>query len=368
MTKLKNKNTGKISLWKKIKFILFITIVSLVFFIILSETYLAIFNPQPYLYPRLSYSEKYRKIPPENVTMVHCVPPHKRYYSVNQYNLRGKVIPLSNEYDKSNIILLGDSFTFGIGVNDGNEYAAIMANNLKSKFNIINTGCGGWGLTQQIRRFYEFGQLYNPEIVLLLFSGNDPDDNLKDNCTRIENDRFVFSNFYKEDNLSVYWLNKLLSKSIIQKSNLYMVISRIIWPLVKKNQINETKYNYEGTIKHTKSTIPLKENLYNELLNLFAKDLHEKEITFYFMSVNSYSENKISYQLDKFPYIKENVLRLNTLGLIDYININEWFTKDDFVSSPVSHYDKRWNFVLGENLAKHILNSRTIGQSTHADN
>lgn len=75
------------------------------------------------------------------------------------------------------------------------------------------------------------------------------------------------------------------------------------------------------------------------------------------MSVNGYSDNKKSYQLDRFPYIKENVLRLDTLGLIDYIYINEWFTKDDFVSSPVDHYDKRWNFVLGINLAKYILNN-----------
>jgi len=204
----------------------------------LSELLLSFLNPQPYLYPRLSYSEKYRKFPYKNVTIEHVSPPHKRYYSTNQYGLRGNATPISNKYNKSNIILLGDSYTFGMGVNDGDEFAAIMAEKLRSKFNVINTGVAGWGLTQQIRMLYEFGQLYNPKIVILLFSANDPDDNLKDNCTRIKNGRLVFSNFYKKNNLSIYRLNKLLSQSIIQKSNLYNIVSKIIWSRVKNNQIN----------------------------------------------------------------------------------------------------------------------------------
>ena len=368
MTELENKSKKKISLWKKAKFILFITIVSFIFFIILSETYLAIFNPQPYLFPILSYSEEYRKIPPKNVTMVHRVPPHKRFYTVNQYNLRGKLIPISNEYDKPNIILLGDSYTFGIGVNDGDEYAAIMADNLNSNYNIINLGAGGWGLTQKIKRFYEFGQLYNPEIVFLLFCGNDPDDNLRDNCTTIKDGRFSFSNFSKDNNLTVYRLNKLLSKSIIIKSNLYTALKGIIWSLVQKKQINETVNKKREKGNQINYKIPLNEKTYNELLNFFAKDLHKKGIKFYFASVNTYSENKKAYQLDQFPNIKENVFELDSLGLIDYVDINRWFTKDDFVWSPLGHYDKRWNFVLGENLAKHILNSTTIEQETYKDN
>ena len=171
MIRLKNKNKNKISLLKKLIFIIFITLITIIIFVILSELYLYFFKPQPYLYPKLSYSEKYRKIPPKNLKMVHCVPPNKRYYSTNQFNLRGKAIRLSNKYDIPNIVLLGDSYTFGIGVDDGDEYASILAENLKSRFNIVNTGVGGWGLTQQIRRFYEFGQLYHPEIVILLFSG-----------------------------------------------------------------------------------------------------------------------------------------------------------------------------------------------------
>ncbi len=368
MTELENKRIKKITKWKLAKFILFITIASFVFFIVLSEIYLAIFNPQPYLYPRLSYSEEYRKIPPKNTTMEHGVPPNKRFYTVNQYHLRGKLIPISNEYDKPNIILLGDSYTFGMGVNDGDEYAAIMADKLNLDYNLINLGAGGWGLTQQIKRFYEFGQLYDPEIVFLLFCSNDPDDNLRDCCTTIENDRFTFSNFSKNDNFTIYRLNKLLSKSIIQKSNLYMALKGIIWPLVQKSQINNTVNRNRGNGNQVNHKIPLNEKTYSELLNLFAKDLHKKGIKFYFASVNIYSNNEKTYQLDQFPNIKENIFKLESLGLIDYIDINRWFTKDDIIFSPVGHYDKRWNFVLGKNLAKYILNSSATRQIIPDDN
>ena len=360
MTKKGNKTKVYFSRWKRIKYTSIIVLASIIVLLIISELYLAIFNPQPYIYPRLSYSEKYRKIQPKNTKIVHCTPPFKRYYTTNQYHHRGDIIPISNKYDKQNIVLLGDSFTFGIGVNDGEEYASILTDNLSANFNIINTGIGGWGLTQQIRRFYEFGQLYQPSIVILLFCGNDPDDNLKDKCTEIENGRFAFKDFTKKDNRSLYRLNKLLSQSIIQKSNLYNVILRNLWPLIQENQIQENQTSIpeeknKGALNSNKDKISFKEQLYNELLNLFAEDLYEKRIRFYFLSLNFYTDNTKFYQLDDYPYIKANVLRLDSLGIIHYIDINKWFTEEDFVESPVSHYDKKWNRVLGDNLAKYIL-------------
>ena len=74
---------------------------------------------------------------------------YKKSYFLNHINN-------TIENFKPNIVLLGDSYTFGFGVNDGNEFAAVMSRELSSDYNIINTGVGGWGLTQQIRRYYEF--------------------------------------------------------------------------------------------------------------------------------------------------------------------------------------------------------------------
>lgn len=60
-----------------------------------------------------------------------CPGKWKFTYTINEYQYRGRMIPISNSYEKENIIILGDSYSFGHGVNDREEYAAIMANKLK---------------------------------------------------------------------------------------------------------------------------------------------------------------------------------------------------------------------------------------------
>ena len=72
------------------------------------------------------------------------------------------------------------------------------------------------------------------------------------------------------------------------------------------------------------------------------------------MSLNGYKDGQKQYELDAFPAIKANVLKLDAAGLLRFVDINPWFTADDFALSPVGHYDTRWNYVLGENLARYI--------------
>ncbi|MBL8857175.1 MAG: hypothetical protein JNL28_01540 [Planctomycetes bacterium] len=50
------------------------------------------------------------------------------------------------------IVLLGDSFTYGLGVRDAETYAARLAELVTDRA-VINTGTNGWGLDQQVRAF-----------------------------------------------------------------------------------------------------------------------------------------------------------------------------------------------------------------------
>ena len=169
-------------------------------------------RPQASLYPRWQYSAKYGKVLYKNTKMVHYMPGKWKFiYSINSYGYRGPLIPISNKYIKNNIVILGDSYAFGTGVNDGEEFSAIMQNRLRDKYDVINLSCGGYGLTQEIRRYYEFGQLYFPKFVILQFCSNDLDDNLMNCVTNVENARFVFTN---TTNIASH-INKYLSYSLI---------------------------------------------------------------------------------------------------------------------------------------------------------
>jgi len=144
--------------------------------------------PQPEL-----YSERYGHLLPASATIVNQLPGAWRFvYHTNEYGYRVSMPELSSRYDLPNVVVLGDSFTFGTGVNDGEEYPAVLAKQLAAKASIVNLGVGGFGLTQEIRTFYEFGLLFQPAVVVLQFCSNDPDDNFYAKVTTVEDGRLRF--------------------------------------------------------------------------------------------------------------------------------------------------------------------------------
>ncbi|MDE0472719.1 MAG: hypothetical protein OXH57_12345 [Ekhidna sp.] len=81
-----------------------------------------------------------------------------------------------------------------------------------------------------------------------------------------------------------------------------------------------------------------------------------KGIEFYFTSVKAYRENSVVSQLDDFPHIKENIVRLDSLDFLNYANLNASFSKEEMKAS-FGHYDTEWNLKLGTELANYILNN-----------
>ena len=45
----------------------------------------------------------------------------------------------------------------------------VLQRGLKVSIDVINLSVAGYGLTQEIRRYYEFGQLFLPSYVILEF-------------------------------------------------------------------------------------------------------------------------------------------------------------------------------------------------------
>lgn len=78
--------------------------------------------------------------------------------------------------DTFRIITLGDSFTFGLFVGDGENWPAILENKLiskypllcKKKIEVINLGVEGYDFTYAIERFNRRGKKYHPDLLLWL--------------------------------------------------------------------------------------------------------------------------------------------------------------------------------------------------------
>src|SRR5256884_7341355 len=173
--------------------------------------------PQPEFNPRSRTSERYGHPLPASATIANQLP--GAWLSVshtNEYGSRISMPELSNRYDLPNVVVLGDSFTFGAGVNDGEEYPAVLAKQLAAKASIVNLAVGGFGLTQEIRTFYEFGLLFQPAVLVLQFCSNDPDDNFYAKVTTVEDGRLRFHRDQSMDS-GLSRLKDWLSGSIVQR-------------------------------------------------------------------------------------------------------------------------------------------------------
>jgi len=81
--------------------------------------------------------------------------------------------------DTTTILLLGDSFVFGYGVNVEDRFDTHLRTRLDGgdgSLRIINLGMGGWGTLQETRHARDHFDLFQPDIVVLTFCGNDPLD------------------------------------------------------------------------------------------------------------------------------------------------------------------------------------------------
>lgn len=299
------------------------------------------------MYPRWKYSPEYGAVLYTDTRMVHECPGQWSFtYNTNRYGYRGVPVPISNDYGHSNVVVLGDSYAFGHGVNDGDEFPAIMRRLLEGSHEVINLGVGGYGLTQEIRRFYEFGRLYDPDIVVLQFCNNDPTDCLVNRVTGVEDGRFAF----KDSNNPIGWTKEWLSRSLIQKSQLYNVLRENVFDFFWRRTVEKGSGKSEGGRKPG-------EGLYIELLDVFARDLRRRGVRLIMISVNG--------ELDDFQQAREKVAELETEGVLDYVEVAPWFDGEERnYSSPEGH---RWgelgHEIVGRNLARYILDN--YGSESH---
>jgi hypothetical protein len=90
----------------------------------------------------------------------------------NSQGVRGRrEYPLART-DRTRIIAIGDSYTFGEGVNDDQTFAAFLERQLENT-DVLNLGVHGYGTDQQWLRLQIDGLKYRPDIVLFGYYEDD---------------------------------------------------------------------------------------------------------------------------------------------------------------------------------------------------
>lgn len=116
------------------------------------------FAPDPnvgyHLWPSTRTCMRY---PPNSHRMVHVVSNSDGFASSRE---------LGDADPRPRVLVLGDSFVFGTGVNEGSRFTEVVEE-IEPRWRVDNLGMPGWGVDLMIRGFDQYGAKARPKVAVL---------------------------------------------------------------------------------------------------------------------------------------------------------------------------------------------------------
>ncbi len=198
-------------------------------------------------------------------------------------------IPTKQKITEKRIIVLGDSFVFGVGLKYGNSWPHKLEQLIKKSnysAEVLAWGAGGWSSKDQFVFFKNNGLEYNPDLLLIGFVDNDPEELMEfSNCN---SKAFQIGNIWK-------------------KANYFYSVLFIDKHLVRLNYL----LNCEDHIKRLYSDENLA--LYEKLLVDFKTFLDKNKIPFLFiLTPSNYDEH--------FDYVHSKIISILSKNEIRYVD------------------------------------------------
>jgi len=209
-------------------------------------------------------------------------------FSTDSWGLRSLVeVPLKKEKDEYRILVLGDSWTFGSGVNDRETFCYQLEKNLRKRYpdkkiTVINGGCLGYCLAQGNIFLKQRGIDYKPDLIIV--------KNLLNNYALP-----LFMNMDSPNSPGV--IQKI--KHLLWKSSLYLYIRRIIY-----------KYNFSRNPGRIEKISDDEEREYTfSLLREIDKYCKKRNIEVVYLNVDfKGNERNSDSRLRKFALLNDKLL------------------------------------------------------------
>jgi lysophospholipase L1-like esterase len=94
---------------------------------------------------------------------------------INQKGLRDREHSYERQNDNKRILVLGDSFAWGYGVEESERFSQLLEKSLDVE--VINAGVSGYSTDQELLWYKNEGIKYETDLVVLVLAGNDVGDN-----------------------------------------------------------------------------------------------------------------------------------------------------------------------------------------------
>ena len=165
-------------LWKNLALFLIALLVSLGICELLARSFIPVRNVGPSF---TVYDPFYGKALKKNFSGRRITPEFTMKFTTNSDGFRGP--PLETVSSRP-LLFLGDSFTMGYGVNDGEEFPALVGKGLGERDSetvpVINAGMGHSGNGRWVKFLRSEGKKYDPRLVVLQIHANDFEDNVRE--------------------------------------------------------------------------------------------------------------------------------------------------------------------------------------------
>ncbi|MCI0558735.1 MAG: GDSL-type esterase/lipase family protein [Nitrososphaera sp.] len=102
-------------------------------------------------------------------------PQFRTFVRINQKGLRDREHSYERPQDTRRILVIGDSFAWGYGVEESERFSQVLETSLDVE--VINAGVSGYSTDQELLWLRGEGVKYETDLVLLVFAGNDMGEN-----------------------------------------------------------------------------------------------------------------------------------------------------------------------------------------------
>lgn len=173
-------------------------------------------------------------------------PDYKISLNINSAGFRGKEFDLSN--GNKNILILGDSYAFGSGVENNQTFPALLEESFRNNgnhVNVLNTAVPAWGTSQKLLFLQQEGKKYNPSLVVWEFAEIEFDHNLQFDLHDVVNDSLVYfpPSPSSRDRIRRYTNIIPFYSWLVQRSHTVSLARRIILLAINKRSAEKSENN-----------------------------------------------------------------------------------------------------------------------------
>lgn len=179
---------------KKVLPLILTFIVSITIALLIGEFVIRMFYPQITSPVQFFYDEKLGGMVPVPNQKGFKNHPGVYYYEYQNNDIGMRDTRKLADYSKyaNKILCLGDSFTYGWGVNDNETFTSVLEKKInKDSIAVLNAGVSGVGTDYALKFFQVRGKELAPKTVIYFYFDNDIRDNMANAYFHIENDSII---------------------------------------------------------------------------------------------------------------------------------------------------------------------------------